>query len=83
MKYDRFFKLAKENGISEAELYIAETSSLSFDLFHSEIDSYENNDSYKKRPPTEPVSSRKSFSYNKGEKETPCYGNSGSPTAKL
>ena len=34
MKYDKFFKLAKEAGIDEAELYVSEASNLSFSLFH-------------------------------------------------
>ena len=40
MKYDKFFVLAKEAGIEEAELYIGESFSLSFSLFHSEVDNY-------------------------------------------
>ncbi len=43
MKYDKFFKLAKEAGIEEAELYVSETFNLSFSIFHGEVDSYENN----------------------------------------
>ena len=43
MKYDKFFKLAKEAGIEEAEIYVSETFNLSFSLFHGEVDSYENN----------------------------------------
>ena len=43
MKYDKFFELAKAAGISDAELYIAESSDLSFGLFHGEVTSYENN----------------------------------------
>ena len=46
MKYDKFFSLAKEYGIEEAELYISESTELSFSLFHGEVDSYENNKSY-------------------------------------
>ena len=45
MKYDKFFALAKEAGIEEAELYIGESFSLSFSLFHSEIDNYSSNKS--------------------------------------
>ena len=45
MKYDKFFSLAKEAGIEEAELSISESSNLSFSLFHSEVDSYESNNS--------------------------------------
>ena len=43
MKYDKFFVAAKEAGIEEAELYIHEEDSLSFELFHSEVVSYSNN----------------------------------------
>ena len=46
MKYDYFFKLAKEKGIEECELKIYETYSLSFSLFHSEMDDYQVNDGY-------------------------------------
>lgn len=46
MKYDLFFKLAKEAGIEEAELYIGKSYSLSFSLFHGEIDNYTTSDSY-------------------------------------
>ena len=46
MKYDLFFKLAKEAGIEECELYIRQSYSLSFSLFHSEIDNYSNNNGY-------------------------------------
>ena len=45
MKYDKFFVLAKEAGIEEAELYIGESFSLSFSLFHSEVDNYSSNKS--------------------------------------
>ena len=45
MKYDKFFALAKEAGIEEAELYIGESYSLSFSLFHSEVDNYSSNKS--------------------------------------
>ena len=45
MKYDKFFALAKEAGIEEAELYINESFSLSFSLFHSEVDNYSSNKS--------------------------------------
>ena len=45
MKYDKFFALAKEAGIEEAELYIGESFSLSFSLFHSEVDNYSSNKS--------------------------------------
>lgn len=45
MKYDKFFALAKEAGIEEAELYVGESYSLSFSLFHSEVDNYSSNKS--------------------------------------
>lgn len=43
MRYDKFFALAKEAGIEEAELYVGESYSLSFSLFHSEVDNYSSN----------------------------------------
>ena len=43
MRYDKFFVLAKEAGIEEAELYIGENFSLDFSLFHSEVDNYSSN----------------------------------------
>ena len=46
MKFDRFFELAKKAGIEEAEFTFSSTSSLSFSLFHGEIDSYSNNKSF-------------------------------------
>lgn len=46
MKYDLFFKLAKEAGIDEAELYVSENRSLSVSLFHSEVDNYSDNNGY-------------------------------------
>ncbi|MDY6430816.1 MAG: DNA gyrase modulator, partial [Bacilli bacterium] len=46
MKYDYFFKLAKEKGIEECELKISESYNLSFSLFHSELDEYETNEGY-------------------------------------
>lgn len=45
-KYDLFFKLAKEAGIEESELYIGESRSLSVSLFHGEIDNYSDNNGY-------------------------------------
>ena len=45
MKYDKFFELAKQAGIEEAELYVSESTNLSFGLFHSEVTKYENNNS--------------------------------------
>lgn len=46
MKYDLFFKLAKEAGIEECELYIRQSYSLSISLFHSEVDKYSSNNGY-------------------------------------
>ena len=45
-KYDLFFKLAKEAGIEEAELYLGESRSLNISLFHGEIDNYSDNNGY-------------------------------------
>ena len=45
MKYDRFFELAKAAGIEEAELSVSSSYSLSFSLFHGEIDSYTSSNS--------------------------------------
>lgn len=45
MKYDKFFELAKKAGIEEAELFVGESYSLSFSLFHSEVDNYSSNKS--------------------------------------
>ena len=45
MKFDRFFELAKKAGIEEAEFSFSTTYSLSFSLFHGEIDSYSSNKS--------------------------------------
>ena len=45
-KYDRFFALAKEAGIEEAELYISESRSLSFSLFRGEVDNYSDKNGY-------------------------------------
>ena len=38
MKYDKFFNLAKEAGIEEAELFISRSYSLSVSLFHGQIE---------------------------------------------
>jgi len=46
MKFDLFFKLAKEAGIEASQLSISRNTSLSFSLFEHEIDSYSANDSY-------------------------------------
>lgn len=46
MKYNKFFELAKEAGIEEVELSVSSSYSLSFSLFHGEIDSYTSSKSY-------------------------------------
>ncbi len=46
MKYDKFFTLAKEAGIEEAELYIGCSKSLSISLFHGEVDNYSDDTGY-------------------------------------
>ena len=46
MKYDIFFELAKQAGIEEAEFSVSTSYSLSFSLFHGEIDSYTSSKSY-------------------------------------
>lgn len=46
MKYDLFFKLAKEAGIEECELYIRQSYSLAISLFHDQVDNYESNNGY-------------------------------------
>ena len=45
MKYDKFFELAKAAGIEEAEISVSSSYSLSFSLFHGEIDSYNTSNS--------------------------------------
>lgn len=45
MKFDRFFELAKQAGITESEITVCNSYSLSFSLFHGEIDSYSTSDS--------------------------------------
>ncbi len=45
-KYDLFFKLAKEAGIEEAELYIGESRSLEIEMFHGNIEGYSDNKGY-------------------------------------
>lgn len=40
MKYDKFFDLAKAAGLEEVELFVSTSYSLSFSLFHSEVDAY-------------------------------------------
>lgn len=42
----RFFELAKENGFESADLTVSESGSLAVSLFHGEIDSFTNNNSY-------------------------------------
>ena len=43
MNYNKFFELAKAAGLEEAELYVSESTDLSFELFHGEVTNYENN----------------------------------------
>ena len=45
-KYDKFFALAKEAGLTEVELYVSESRNLSISLFHGEIDNYSDNNGY-------------------------------------
>ena len=45
-KYDKFFALAKEAGLEQVELYISESHSLHFSLFHGEVDEYKDNNGY-------------------------------------
>ena len=45
-KYDKFFALAKEAGLSEVELYVFENRSLNISLFHGEVDNYSDNNGY-------------------------------------
>ena len=45
MKFDKFFALAKEAGISESQIQISKSSSLTIKLFHHEIDNYQVNSS--------------------------------------
>ena len=40
MNYNKFFELAKQAGIEEAELYVENSYALSFSLFHGEVDNY-------------------------------------------
>lgn len=46
MNYNKFFELAKAAGISDAELFIHKSYSLSFSLFHSEVDNYSSNNGF-------------------------------------
>lgn len=39
-KYTKYFELAKDKGLEALELYVSKKFSLSFSLFHSEVDSY-------------------------------------------
>jgi len=45
-KYDKFFALAKEAGLEQVELFVSESHSLHFSLFHSEVDEYKDNNGY-------------------------------------
>ena len=42
----KFFELAKENGLESSDISVSESSSLSISLFHGEIDSFTNNNSF-------------------------------------
>lgn len=46
MKYDKFFELAKQAGIEEAELHIDQSYRLDFSLFHGEVVKYSNNNAF-------------------------------------
>lgn len=46
MKYAKFFELAKQAGIQEAELYIHKSATLSFSVFHGEVDNYSANNGF-------------------------------------
>lgn len=46
MKYDLFFKLAKEAGIEQAEIRVSQSRDFSMSLFHGEMDNYELNDGW-------------------------------------
>ena len=45
-KYDKFFALAKEAGLEQVELSIAESRSLNISLFHGEVEEYKDNNGY-------------------------------------
>lgn len=45
MRFDYFFKLAKEYGIEDVELFVSSKETLSFQLFHGKIDEFSNNKS--------------------------------------
>ena len=45
-KYDKFFALAKEAGLEQAELFITESRALSISLFHGEVDEFKDNNGY-------------------------------------
>lgn len=46
MNYSSFFQLAKDAGIEECELSITKTYTVSFTIFHGEVESYEINDGF-------------------------------------
>ena len=50
MKYAKFFELAKQAGIQEAELYIHKSATLSFSVFHGEVDNYSANNGFAVEP---------------------------------
>jgi PmbA protein len=45
MKFDKFFALAKEKGLSQAQIQIGKNKSTSIKIFHHEIDNFSINDS--------------------------------------
>src|SRR5574344_1850428 len=45
MKYDKFFALAKEKGLSGAQIQISKRKNTSIKLFHHEIDNFSISDS--------------------------------------
>ena len=46
MKNAKFFELAKQAGIQEAELYIHKSATLNFSVFHGEVDNYSANNGF-------------------------------------
>lgn len=46
MKYDKFFELAKQAGIEDAEIYISQSYDLSFSLFNGEVDKYSSSNGF-------------------------------------
>lgn len=46
MNYDKFFEIAKQEGLENLELYVTKRENLKFSLFHGELDSYSLSDSF-------------------------------------